>query len=90
MAYAQREVKIQNELGLHARPAAKFMQLANKFRCKISVKKDGESVNGKSVMGMMMLAAGKGTSIVIEANGQDALRAVKALEELVEERFGED
>ncbi len=90
MPHARREVKIQNNLGLHARPATKFVQLASKFRCKVTVRKDSQTVNGKSVMGMMMLAAAKGTKIVIEANGQDALEAVEALEGLVKERFGEE
>ena len=90
MPHAQKEVKIQNELGLHARPAAKFVQLANKFSCKISVKKNRQTVNGKSVMEMMMLAAAKGTEITIEANGQDAAEAVGALEGLIKERFGEE
>ena len=67
MSHARREVKIQNNLGLHARPATKFVQLASKFRCKVTVRKDSQTVNGKSVMGMMMLAAAKGTKIVIEA-----------------------
>ena len=90
MPHARKEVKIQNSLGLHARPATKFVQLASKFRCKVSVRKDGQTVNGKSVMGMMMLAAAKGTNIIIEANGQDAVEAVEALEGLIKERFGEE
>jgi phosphocarrier protein len=90
MPHARKEVKIQNSLGLHARPATKFVQLASKFRCKVSVRKDGQTVNGKSVMGMMMLAAAKGTNITIEANGQDAVEAVEALEGLIKERFGEE
>ena len=90
MAFSKTEVKIRNSLGLHARPAAKFVQLANKFRCKLSVTKDGEGVDGKSVMGMMMLAATKGSRIIIEADGEDALEAAEALEQLVKDRFGEE
>ncbi len=90
MMRARKEVEIQNNLGLHARPAAKFVQLATKFKCKVSVRKDSQIVNGKSVMDMMMLAAGKGTKIIIEANGRDASEAASALEWLVKERFGED
>ena len=81
---------IVNNLGLHARPASKFVQIASKFRCKISVKKETQSVNGKSIMGMMMLAAAKGSKIVIEADGEDAYEAVVSLERLIAEKFGEE
>jgi len=90
MAHARKQVEIQNKFGLHARPAAKFVQLASKFKCEISVRKDKQTVNGKSVMEMMMLAAAKGTKIIIEANGQDAEEAVGALEGLIKGRFGEE
>ena len=90
MMRARKEVEIQNNLGLHARPAARFVQLANRFKCKVSVRKDSQTVNGKSVMDMMMLAAGKGAKIIIEANGKDASEAARALEGLVREGFGED
>jgi len=85
----ERKVRIPNELGLHARPAALFVQLANKFSSKISVEKDGVTVDGKSIMGIMMLAAGKGSVITIRAKGADAKEAVDALVELVEDGFGE-
>jgi phosphocarrier protein len=84
------EVEIRNSLGLHARPAAKFVQVANKFRSKVSVKKEEQLVNGKSIMGLMMLAAAKGSKLVIEAQGEDAEEAVDNLEQLINEGFGED
>ncbi len=84
------EVEIRNSLGLHARPAAKFVQVANKFRSKVSVKKEEQLVNGKSIMGLMMLAAAKGSRLVIEAQGEDAEEAVGNLEQLINEGFGED
>lgn len=80
---------IQNELGLHARAAAHFVKIANRFRSSISVHKDSVAVNGKSIMGVLMLAAAKGTAITIEAEGSDAHQAVAALGELIEDKFGE-
>ena len=85
----EQQVTIKNRLGLHARPAALFVQLANKFKCDISVIKDKEEVNGKSIMGIMMLAAGQGTVLTIRAEGLDGEAAVKAMAELVESNFGE-
>ena len=76
-------VTIKNRLGLHARPAALFVQTANRFRCHIQVRKGRQKVNGKSIMGIMMLAAGKGSRIHIVCNGQDATRAIKALQSLL-------
>ncbi len=90
MSWFQTTVQIENELGLHARAAALLVQQANKFRCRITLEKDGQRVNGKSIMGVMMLAAGKGSSLRITARGNDAERAVRALEELVEDKFGEE
>ena len=90
MSFVKAKLKIQNSLGLHARPAGKFVQLADKFKCKISVTKDGEVVDGKSVMGMMTLAAAKGSRIIVEASGEDAAAAVHALEQLVKDKFGEE
>ncbi len=90
MGFSKTVVEIRNSLGLHARPAGKFVQIANKFRCKLSVTKDGEVVDGKSVMGIMILAAARGSRITIEASGEDAVEAVEALEELVRDRFGEE
>ena len=86
----RRELTITNALGLHARPAAMFVQLASKFASEITVERGGERVNGKSIMGIMMLAAGKGLKITVTAEGYDAEDAVNALEELVSNGFGED
>ena len=79
----QKKVIITNESGLHARPAALFVQLANKFDATVTVKKDEESVNGKSIMGILMLAANKGSEIYIEVDGDDAEQAISELEELL-------
>ncbi len=86
----EREIKIENELGLHARPAALFVQLANKFASDIYVEKENDMVSGKSIMGIMMLAAGKGSTIKIIAEGSDAQEAVRQFEELVKGKFGEN
>jgi phosphocarrier protein HPr len=86
----ERSIKICNELGLHARAATKFVQIAGKYPCDITVEKDGHEVNGKSIMGVLMLVASKGTTIQVKANGPQAGDAVAALVKLVEERFGED
>ncbi len=85
----EQEVTIKNRLGLHARPAALFVQMANKFKSNISVIKDREEVNGKSIMGIMMLAAGQGTILKIRADGADAEAALKAIASLVDSNFGE-
>ena len=81
---------IQNRLGLHARPAAMFVRLANKHRANIWVQKDDQQVNGKSILGLMTLAAGQGTRVVISAEGADAEKAVQELAMLVQGRFGEE
>ena len=86
----KREVKVINKLGLHARAAAKFVTTASNFTSDILVLRDGHMVNGKSIMGMMMLAAAKGTRLEIQANGEDAENALDRLEALVKQRFGED
>jgi phosphocarrier protein HPr len=85
----EREATIINSLGLHARPAAQFVRLASSFASNVEVVKDGMPVNGKSIMGVMMLAAECGSTIVIRADGSDADAAVTALSELVAEGFGE-
>jgi phosphocarrier protein len=85
----ERQVTIVNPLGLHARPAAQLVRLASTFASDIAVFKDGMEVNGKSIMGVMMLAAECGSSITIRANGADAEQAVEALMELVAGGFGE-
>ena len=82
--------EIVNELGLHARAATKFVQTANKFKCDIDVEKDGQVVNGKSIMGVLMLVAAKGTSIAVRGRGSDAKACVEAIGELVRGRFGEE
>jgi phosphocarrier protein len=87
---AEGTFEIVNELGLHARAATKFVQTANKYKCDVEVEKDGQVVNGKSIMGVLMLVAAKGTSIAIRAKGADATACVDALGELVNGRFGED
>ena len=78
-----KKIVIKNKLGLHARPAAMFVQIANKFDCDISVKKGKQKVNGKSIMGIMMLAAGKGDTIHIRAEGQSADVAISELDQLL-------
>ena len=79
----EQEIIIKNKLGLHARPAALFVQIANKFDCDISVRKGRQKVNGKSIMGIMMLAAGRGEKIHIKTSGDDAQRAMAELEQLL-------
>ena len=86
----KREVKVVNKLGLHARAAARFVTTASDFSSEIRVLRDGHTVNGKSIMGMMMLAAAKGTWLEIQAAGEDAENALNCLEILVKQRFGED
>jgi phosphocarrier protein len=86
---ASRDVIIVNELGMHARAATRFVQLAGKYDCDVFVAKDGQEVNGKSIMGVLMLVASKGTTITVRADGRDAERAVEALVALVESGFGE-
>jgi len=83
-------VQISNLYGLHARPAAEFVKLANRYQSEVWVSKDDIEVSGKSIMGVMMLAAERGSSIHIRAAGDDAREAVSALVDLVERRFGEE
>ena len=85
----EREATIVNPLGLHARPAAQLVRLASTFQCDIFFSKDGMEVNGKSIMGVMMLAAEYGSSIIIRAAGMDADAAVQAIVELISTGFGE-
>lgn len=86
----RKEITILNKLGLHARPVAMFVKTANKFESEISVEKNNESVNGKSIMGMMMLAAGKDTVITLTATGSDAEEAMQELEKVINNKFGEE
>jgi len=85
-----RDFVVLNKLGIHARPAALFVKTANRFSCEIFVEKDGEKVNGKSIMGLMMLAAGPGSRLRIHAEGQDASAALAELETLIKRKFDED
>jgi len=85
----QREVEIINKLGLHARASAKLTQTASKYKSEIWLSRNGRRVNAKSIMGVMMLAAGKGSRIEIDAEGEDAEAALAALIELIGNRFGE-
>jgi phosphocarrier protein HPr len=85
-----KELTVVNKLGIHARPAAMFVKTANRFASDIHVEKDGETVNGKSIMGLMMLAAAKGTSLELRVSGDDERDATDALVELVDSGFGEE
>jgi len=85
-----RDFMVANKLGIHARPAAMFVKTANRFNCEIFVEKDGDKVNGKSIMGLMMLAAGPGSKLTIHAHGQDAAQALAELETLISSKFNED
>lgn len=86
---AERTVLIQNERGLHARAATQLVQLAAKFPCEFAIAKDGNEVNGKSIMGVLMLVASKGTTLVLRAKGERAAEAVAAIAALVDDKFGE-
>lgn len=85
-----RELVVQNKLGLHARPAAMFVRVANQFACEINVEKDNEEVNGKSIMGLMMLAAGCGSQLKVSAVGSQAQEALDAIEDLIKRKFDEE
>jgi phosphocarrier protein len=85
-----KELTVSNKLGIHARPAAMFVKTANRFACDILVEKDGEKVNGKSIMGLMMLAAGPGSKLTVYAEGPDASQAISELENLLKRKFDED
>ena len=85
----KQEIVVQNKTGLHARPAAQFVELASKFKSEISVVNDGDKVNAKSIIGIMSGGIGEGAEISIEAEGSDEQEAVMALIQLVESKFGE-
>jgi phosphocarrier protein HPr len=85
----QQEVEIINKLGLHARAAAKLTQLAAKYQCEVSLARNGRKINAKSIMGVMMLAAGKGSRIVLETEGPDESDAMNAIIALIGNCFGE-
>lgn len=86
---AQRELVVLNKLGIHARPAALFVKAANRFHCNIMVDKDGEQVNGKSIMGLMMLAAGPGSKLQVTCEGDDCHAALDEIEALIKRKFDE-
>lgn len=85
-----RDIEIINKLGMHARAAAKFVKLATRFDSNIDIQKGSRRVNAKSIMGVMMLAANKGSTITIHADGSDAEKSLDALEQLINNRFDED
>jgi phosphocarrier protein len=85
-----KDFHVSNKLGIHARPAAMFVKTANRFSCDIFVEKDGERVNGKSIMGLMMLAAGPGSKVTVYANGHDAQQALAEIEILIKRKFDEE
>lgn len=85
-----RDVVVPNQLGLHARAAARFVQVATRFRARVLVRREGRTMDGKSIMGVLLLAAARGTTIVISADGPDEAEAVAALVGLVESGFGEE
>lgn len=83
------DIEIINKLGLHARASAKLSQLASEYPCEVYMSKNGRRINAKSIMGVMMLAASKGSVVTLEAQGQDADAAIQALVNLIQDRFGE-
>ena len=86
----ERELVVINKLGIHARPAAMFVKTANRFDCDIFVEKDGEKVNGKSIMGLMMLAAGPGSKITVTVEGKDGHAALDEIDALLKRKFDEE
>jgi phosphocarrier protein HPr len=86
----QIEIEIINKLGLHARASAKFTQLAAKFKSDVWLTRNKQRINAKSIMGVMMLAAGKGAKVTLEASGEDEVECIDALSSLINERFGEE
>jgi len=88
--FMTRDVVVMNKSGIHARPAAMFVKTANRFGSDIFVEKDGEKINGKSIMGLMMLAAGPGSKVTLHVKGADAAAAITELEALVKRKFDEE
>ncbi len=86
----KKDFTILNKLGIHARPAAQFVKTANRFQADVFVEKDGEEVDGKSIMGLMMLAAGHGSVITVSSKGPDADAAIEAIGDLISRKFEED
>ena len=89
-ATSTKELTILNRLGLHARPSAQFVKTCSRFKCDVWVEKDGEQVNGKSIMGLMMLAAGLGSKLKITCEGTDADKALVEIEAIILRKFDED
>jgi phosphocarrier protein len=87
LALVSKKVKIVNKLGLHARPSARIVQTTSKFKSEIMLEKEGVSVNGKSIMGVMMLAAGMGSEVLVTAEGEDEEEALRVVSELLESEF---
>jgi phosphocarrier protein len=85
----QHEITISNRLGLHARAAAKFVQLAGRFACRITLSRNGHCVDGKSILGILTLAAAQGSLLSLSADGRDETEAVSALKALIDDKFGE-
>jgi phosphocarrier protein HPr len=85
----RREIKVVNKLGLHARASAKLTQLASKFKSGVWLSRNGRRVNAKSIMGVMMLAAGMGSTVELETDGEDEASAIQEIEQLFADRFGE-
>ena len=86
----ERELAIRNRLGLHARAAAKFVQTASRFRSAVKIRKNGEVVDGKSILGILLLAASEGTTISVAVEGEDEREAFAAVEDLIARRFDEE
>ena len=90
MVKVVKKMEIKNKLGVHARAAALLVQTVNRFSAQVTISKDGQSADGRSIMGVLMLAATQGSTIDVEAAGQDAEQAVKAIERLIDKRFNEN
>lgn len=90
MVKVVKKMEIKNKLGVHARAAALLVQTVNRFSAQVTISKDGQSADGRSIMGVLMLAATQGSTIEVEAAGQDAEQAVKAIEKLIDKRFNEN
>jgi phosphocarrier protein len=86
----QRDVEIVNKLGLHARPSARLTQLASSFKSRVFMSRNGRRVNAKSIMGVMMLAAARGSTVTLETEGEDEVAAIEALADLIGSGFGEE
>jgi phosphocarrier protein len=85
----EQDFVITNELGLHARAATRFVQTASRFTCEVEVEKDGQRVNGKSIMGVLMLVAARGSTVTVRSSGEDAQEAMEAIGQLIRNKFGE-